>query len=59
MTEGDGISQRRYIYKGPMDMDNRVGIDYGSRGAGWVKDTKGKNCEYCNGINNKIFLKRC
>ena len=42
-----------------MDMDNRVGIDYGSRGAGWVKDTKGKNCENCNGINNKIFLKRC
>ena len=55
MKKGEGIIQRTI----PINMDNSVGIDYGSGGAVWVEGGKGGKIGTTNSINNKIFLKRC
>ena len=39
--ESEGISQRTYIHEGPMNMDNGVGIDYGSDRVGWMEECEG------------------
>ena len=56
-----GLVQARNICKGPMVMDNRVGIDWGSSGVGGEGETnKGKNWDNCNWWkflknNEKVF----
>ena len=55
MTERRWREEWKNIYKGPMDVDNGVKIDYGSGGwAGW-KGVKGENGVKYNSINNKVF----
>ena len=41
LMESEGISQRTYIHEGPMNMDNGVGIDYGSDRVGWMEECEG------------------
>ena len=40
-----------------MDMDNSVGIDYGSVRQDGQRRAKRENWDSCNSINNKIFFK--
>ena len=42
-----------------MNVDNGVGIDYGSGGGLGGRGAKTENWDNCSSINNKIFLKTC
>ena len=47
------------MYVGPMDMDNGVGIDYGSGGCGLDRGGQsGKNWDNCNSIKNGALQKK-
>ena len=64
MVERIGKDQSKNMYEGPMDQDNGVGIDCGTRPTlGWAEEGKwGGNWNNCNRItifkNIRMDLKR-